>query len=183
MIWSPLSLHVPSSSSSSSFVAPYKRNTPLVHQREETTKNTTLLLLCCSSYSRPGSCVHKNRESRPPKPMPFVSSSAWVKIGNQVFGSVFPATARWFFFLLLPDNLASSSDGGGEWRCNLIAWHRVGRLHRQPLYQPTSALVPLCIFLMQLVLCFLWLRWWLILSPCSLRLDHTCTCLMSPTFC
>ena len=36
--------------------------------------------------SRPGSCKHGNRESRPPKPAPFVSSSARVKTGNQVFG-------------------------------------------------------------------------------------------------
>ena len=56
--------------------------------------------------SHPGSCEHGNREGRPPKPVPFVSSSARVKTDNQVFWSVFTRLlARSFFFLLLLDGL------------------------------------------------------------------------------
>ena len=49
-------------------------------------QNTVTLLLCCYLPSRPDSYAHRSRESRPPKPAPFVSSSARVKTGNQVFG-------------------------------------------------------------------------------------------------
>jgi hypothetical protein len=80
----------------------------------------------------PGSCIHGSiRESRPPKLVLFVSSSARLKIGTQVFGEHHHMTVWSFFFMLLPDDLASSFDGGGDRHYNLTAWHRAGQLHRQ----------------------------------------------------
>ena len=86
-------------------VSLHKRDTlSLVREREERREHIarTPPHCCCAAlcHSHLGSCAHKNRESRPPKPAPFASSSARVKNGNQVFGERLHATAR--SFVLLP---------------------------------------------------------------------------------
>jgi hypothetical protein len=46
-------------------------------------KNTNSLLLHCSLSFPSWSCAHSNREIRPTKPAPFMSSSAWVKTNKE----------------------------------------------------------------------------------------------------
>ena len=72
----------------------------LLFARDEIELRTPTCYCCVAlSHPRPDSCAHGNRESRPPKPVSFVSSSARVKIGNQVFGERLPCDCS---FVLLP---------------------------------------------------------------------------------
>ena len=87
------SVSVSSASNSWSPAVGCARFAPWLQDKSKTTFSLLSLLHALDVHastavrsSRPGSCEHGNRESMPPKPMLFVSSSAQVKIGNQVFG-------------------------------------------------------------------------------------------------
>jgi len=69
----------------------HKRDTLSLIARVETELRTSNRCYCTVLYHPClGSLTHGNRESRPPKPTLFVSSSARVKTDNQVFRECLP---------------------------------------------------------------------------------------------
>ena len=131
MTWWLLTLHAPSLQLHRP-LSLHKRGHSLSCTRERREHITrTPSHWCCAAICHPcpGSCVHRNRESRPPKPAPFVSSSVRVKTGNQVFGSDYTIDRSYNDLIFFLAFVAAA----GDRHCNLYAMHRAGRLLQHAL--------------------------------------------------
>jgi hypothetical protein len=152
----------------------------LLFERDETELRTpNSLPLCCSLSFPSGSCAHRSRENRPPKPAQFMSSSARVKTNNFLY---FSATAA---CVVIGTATLIYMASNGMTTLALQHSSTSALQHsstRQPLCQLASALVPLGMLLLP-VLWFMWLKSCLLVSStCPCHLDHTCT-YMRPQTC
>ena len=134
----------------------YKRNNPsLVRAREENTARAPSRCWCVAlCHCHPGSCTpgigtagFRNQHCL------WVHLIGW-RLAIKFLESVLTRLlARSFFFQLL---LNYCSTACGDRHCNITTWHRARQLHRQPLCQLASPLVPLGMLLQPVLYC-IWL--------------------------